>query len=223
MTAGDDGPRDTAITLGVLSAIERDSAITQRCLSNELGIALGLANAYLKRCVRKGWIKVSQAPLNRYAYYLTPHGFAEKSRLTGEFLRDSLKFFRTARRSLTALFIECRARGLGRLALAGAGELAEIAVLSAADVGLHIDHVVDARAAGTTCAGRPVRAALAVDAIDAVVITDTEAPQAAFDAMLAAAAAAGLAAEAVLAPSVLRVSAAPATVPDLPAAKAEPA
>ncbi len=220
MTAGDDGPRDTAITLGVLSAIERDSAITQRSLSNELGIALGLANAYLKRCVRKGWIKVSQAPLNRYAYYLTPHGFAEKSRLTGEFLRDSLTFFRTARRSLTALFVECRGRGLGRLALAGAGELAEIAVLSAADVGLHIDHVVDARAAASTCAGRPVRAALAVGAIDAVVITDTEAPQATFEAMRAAAVAAGLAAEAVLAPSVLRISPPPVAVAERAPAKA---
>ena len=58
MASGDEGPKDTAITLGVLSAVERDSAITQRSLSSELGIALGLANAYLKRCVRKGWSKV---------------------------------------------------------------------------------------------------------------------------------------------------------------------
>jgi len=46
------------ITLGVLSAIEEDERATQRAISQELGIALGLANAYLKRCVKKGFVKV---------------------------------------------------------------------------------------------------------------------------------------------------------------------
>lgn len=206
MAASDDGPRDTAITLGVLSAIERDSAITQRSLSNELGIALGLANAYLKRCARKGWIKVSQAPLNRYAYYLTPRGFTEKSRLTGEYLRDSLKFFRSARSSCVALFGECRARGQTRIVLAGAGELAEIAVLSAGEAGVEIVAVVDVGAAAAACAGRPVRRELGDGGFDAVVVTDTVTPQATFEAMAAAVQRAGLSAEMVLAPSLLRVS-----------------
>ena len=64
--------------LGVLNVIERDSQTSQRLISSELGVALGLANAYLKRCVRKGLIKISQVPRRRYAYYLTPQGFAEK-------------------------------------------------------------------------------------------------------------------------------------------------
>src|SRR4051794_31761602 len=73
------------IVLGVLDAIERDPTVTQRSVALELGIALGLANGYLKRCVRKGLIKVRQAPARRYAYYLTPKGFAEKSRLTASY------------------------------------------------------------------------------------------------------------------------------------------
>ena len=72
------------LLLGVLSAVEHDSNVTQRNMSSQLGIALGLANAVLKRCVRKGLIKISTAPLNRYAYYLTPTGFSEKARLTAE-------------------------------------------------------------------------------------------------------------------------------------------
>ena len=90
--------------LEVLSAVERDSRITQRSLSRELGIALGLANAYLKRCAKKGLIKIRQVPLNRYAYYLTPKGFAEKSRLTAEYLAVSFNFFRDAREQCTRLF-----------------------------------------------------------------------------------------------------------------------
>jgi hypothetical protein len=47
---------DTGIILGMLSAVEQDNGVTQRRLARELNIALGLANAYLKRCARKGFI-----------------------------------------------------------------------------------------------------------------------------------------------------------------------
>ena len=67
------------IVLGVLTAIDRDSNTSQRTISRELDVALGLANAYLKRCVRKGLIKIKQVPRRRYAYYLTPQGFAERA------------------------------------------------------------------------------------------------------------------------------------------------
>src|SRR5258708_27312746 len=80
---------DAEIVLDLLTSIERDSRVTQRKLAGDLGIALGLANSYLRRCVHKGLVKMSQAPLNRYAYYLTPQGFAEKSRLTAEYLSVS--------------------------------------------------------------------------------------------------------------------------------------
>jgi len=80
------------LTLELLEAIEARSDVTQRHLADRLGVALGLANSYLKRCARKGLIKVHQAPANRYLYYLTPQGFAEKARLTGEYLTSSLDF-----------------------------------------------------------------------------------------------------------------------------------
>ncbi|CAN0436543.1 unnamed protein product, partial [Discosporangium mesarthrocarpum] len=118
-----------AITLGVLSAIEVDDRATQRAISQELGIALGLTNAYLKRCVRKGFIKVRQIPANRYAYYLTPQGFAEKSRLTAEYLSISFNFFRSSREQCSELFDICEHKRWTRVALAGCGDLAEIATL----------------------------------------------------------------------------------------------
>src|SRR5215468_12238177 len=85
------------VMLSLLESVERDGGQTQRRLASELGVALGLVNAYLKRCVKKGLLKVGEAPARRYAYYLTPHGFAEKSRLTVEYLSSSFSFFRQAR------------------------------------------------------------------------------------------------------------------------------
>src|SRR5437868_10811631 len=137
-----------SIVLSVLTSIERDSAITQRKLAGELGIALGLANAYLRRCVRKGLVKMRQVPINRYAYYLTPQGFAEKSRLTAEYLAVSLDFFRRARGDCVALFRQCEARGWRAVALYGAGDLAEIAILSASETAVEVICIIDSRLTG---------------------------------------------------------------------------
>jgi DNA-binding MarR family transcriptional regulator len=204
---------DSGIVLGVLSAVERNSRMTQRHLARELNIALGLTNAYLKRCAKKGFIKIRQIPLNRYAYYLTPRGFAEKSRLTAEYLTVSLDFFRRARHDCTALMRACQGRGWQRIALYGAGELAEIAILSAQDAESEILCVIDAESGARNCAGRPIvrdfTAALeraGARGVDALVVTDSRAPQQSFDAALAAARACGLPAERVLAPDLLRVA-----------------
>jgi DNA-binding MarR family transcriptional regulator len=208
---------DPGIVLSVLSSIERDSAITQRKLARELGIALGLANAYLRRCVRKGLVKMSQVPLNRYAYYLTPQGFAEKSRLTGEYLSYSLDFFRRARSDCAALFRHCEARGWRNVALYGASDLAEIAILSAGETTVEVTCIIDAASHAHRCGGRPVvpdlAAAMSNKArpLNAIILTDTQAPQASFDALLAEAKRSGLPEGAVLAPSILRIS--PASAP----------
>jgi len=210
---------DPEIVLGLLTSIERDSRVTQRKLAGDLGIALGLANSYLRRCVRKGLVKMSQVPLNRYAYYLTPQGFAEKSRLTAEYLSVSFNFFRRARSDCALLLRQCSARDWRRVALYGAGDLAEIAVLSAGESGIEVVCVIDAGLPGRRCAGLPVVADMAAarlaagpGGLDGIILTDTEAPQARFDELLAIGAAYGFAPGAIVAPSLLGVSAMPAAI-----------
>jgi DNA-binding MarR family transcriptional regulator len=209
------GNEDPEIVLGLLSAIEQDSSVTQRSLSRELGIALGLANAYLKRCAKKGLIKVRQVPLNRYAYYLTPKGFSEKSRLTAEYLTISFNFFRDARAQCAALLDGAAREGWCRIALVGAGELAEIAVLSAAETAAEIICVADDRIDAGRCAGVPVvkdlLAALhlagGVGKLDGFLITDTQAPQSIYDTAVKQAVAAGFAVNRVMVPPLLRIKA----------------
>lgn len=125
--------REDAVTLEILSAIEQRSDVSQRHLADRLGVALGLANSYLRRCVRKGLVKIRHAPANRYLYYLTPKGFAEKSRLTGEYLLASFDLYRKAGSSFEALFEICGRCGIRRVIFAGVSELAEIALLRAQD------------------------------------------------------------------------------------------
>lgn len=192
---------DDEIVLGVLDAIERDPAVTQRTLAGELGIALGLANAYLRRCVRKGLVKVSQVPRRRYAYYVTPRGFAEKSRLTAQYLSDSFSFFRRARSQCAELLDLALARGQRRIALVGPGDLAEIALLVGRDHAVEIIGVIGPAHDLPTL--QPALAGLG--RIDAVIITDLSRGREAF-----AAAVAALGVERVHGPALLRLRQAPA-------------
>jgi hypothetical protein len=193
---------DEAIMLGLLDAIERDPAVTQRSVARELGIALGLANAYLKRCVRKGLIKVGTTPPRRYAYYLTPQGFAEKSRLTGRYLVNSFSFFRRARTQCAELFAMAAARGQRRLALIGDGDLAEIASLVAREHPVEIVGVLSLAADGHILHLHKAE----YRAADAVMITALSDARAAYDAALNA-----FGAERVHVPALLRVHPAAAT------------
>src|SRR5213594_3969479 len=86
--------------LKLLEAVEEDSRVTQRTLATKLGIALGLTNLYLKRLVRKGYIKCVNVNPTRILYLITPQGIAEKTRLTYLFVDDSLQMYKEVRMHL---------------------------------------------------------------------------------------------------------------------------
>jgi DNA-binding MarR family transcriptional regulator len=161
------------IVLGMLAAVERDANTSQRGLSSELDVALGLANAYLKRCVRKGLIKIKQVPRRRYAYYLTPRGFAEKSRLAGQYFSASFNFFRRARAQMSELMSHCSRDGWRRIAFAGISDLAEVGVICAHDFPIKVVAVIEASRAGDKFCGLPVVGSVSeCGPVDAIIITD---------------------------------------------------
>lgn len=180
------GAEQERIVLSLLNSLD-DGAQSQRRIAADLGIALGLVNAYLKRCIKKGLIKVQTAPARRYGYYLTPQGFAEKSRLTVEYLSHSFSFFREAKADCTRAFAIAKDRGFQSLALFGKSDLAEIAILSAVDSGIEIIAIIDAGPGNSLFVGKPVVANfddLSVP-VDAVMITDLVKASAAFEAATA--------------------------------------
>jgi hypothetical protein len=156
------------VMVHLLTEIEGNPSFTQRKLASDLGIALGLMNQYLKSCVTKGWVRASQVSPRRISYFLTPEGFKEKSHMVKDYLQRSLSFFRDARIECASLFEECRHKGWHRIALVGAGDLADIAQLVAQGNGLNVC-VVDLQADLT--------------AYDAILVTDVLNPQAAYDAL----------------------------------------
>ena len=111
----------------ILAEIDRNPSISQRQLSVNLGVSIGIVNWHMKRFVTKGLVKLQTAPVRRYLYYLTPAGFAEKARLTAEYLRVSFDIFRRGRLQYEALFGICAASHWEDVIYLGDSELVELA------------------------------------------------------------------------------------------------
>ena len=200
--AGKQNAGNSRIMLGLLDAVEQDHAQSQRLLASDLGIALGLVNAYLKRCIKKGLVKVRGAPARRYAYYLTPQGFAEKSRLTVEYLTYSFGFFRHAKTDCSGLFRSAKASGVNKVVLAGRSDLAEIAALCAMEHGIEIVGVVHSGAEQSQFIGLPVFENFdsVPSCFDAVMVTDMTNVREAWEAAVAR-----FGVERVFVPELLRI------------------
>lgn len=167
--------KQSQLTLELLQAIEQKDDISQRDLAQGMGVALGLANSYLKRCVKKGWIKISTAPANRYLYYLTPTGFAEKARLTADFFATSLALFRQSGDVYSQVFEDCVSRGYRKIVLVGLSDLTEIALMRSTQSDVEIVAVYQPDAARTEFFGLPVKRRLPdAKEFDCVVLTSME-------------------------------------------------
>ena len=187
--------------LELLDVVGRETELNQRRLAREMGVALGLANSYLKRCVRKGLVKISSAPANRYLYYLTPKGFAEKSRLTAKYLSTSFEFYRRAGDSCLRALNECTARRWHKVLLGGASDLAEIAALRALESDVQIIGVYDRDSTRRKLVACPVwRALKDASAFDGCVLTDLLVPERMYKHLIG-----HLGRERVLVPDILRL------------------
>jgi DNA-binding MarR family transcriptional regulator len=141
--------------LQMLEALEQEAIITQRTLATRLGIALGLTNLYLKRLIRKGYVKCVTVSPNRLVYSLTPRGVARKARLTYEFMKYSLDFYRDVRQHLRRSLAGAVARQ-NRVAIYGTGDAAELVFLLLRDMGLELTAVFGPEGNGQFL-GLPVR------------------------------------------------------------------
>lgn len=177
--------KEEQLVLELLDAVGKQSNVSQRHLASNMGIALGLANSYLKRCIRKGFIKISEAPANRYLYYLTPKGFAEKSRLTAKYLSYSFAFYRKAGDSCIDVFNKCEANGWRRILLYGMSDLAEIATLRAQERDLQIIGIFDPHTERRRFTGVPVWHVLdEADPFDGCILTDLNSPLLSYEQLL---------------------------------------
>jgi DNA-binding MarR family transcriptional regulator len=140
----------------LMSELEDGAPISQREIAGRLNIALGLVNSYLKTLVKKGFVTVKAMPRNRYAYLLTPRGFAEKSRLAFQHLSNFNKFYTVTRQDSLTLFQHLGGQEVKAVSFCGLDDLTEIFFLSLQEAGLELEVVMELRKIEQRFFNRPV-------------------------------------------------------------------
>jgi DNA-binding MarR family transcriptional regulator len=161
--------------LQFLDELEKNPSISQRELSNKFGIALGLTNACIKRMVRRGWIRLREIPPRRFGYYVTPKGFAEKSKLTLTYLAYNVQHYTRLKDIIAGAFAEMASQGVKRVIFYGVSDEMEVAYVILQGTGMELVAIVDDsdRMKGKSVLGRMVREPGEVNDLkaDAVLIT----------------------------------------------------
>jgi len=134
------GMSETEHDLRILEALERDPELTQAGLAAQLGVAVGSVNWYLKRLVRKGYIKVTRLQRRRVKYLVTPKGLARKGRLTLQYMKASLRVYRELRQAARAMLARLRAAGFAAVRVPGRDEAAEILRLTCLEAGVRVEN-----------------------------------------------------------------------------------
>jgi EPS-associated MarR family transcriptional regulator len=78
----------------LLKLIESNPEMSQRDLADAMGVSLGKLNYCLRAVMERGLVKVKNFKANPnkriYAYYLTPKGAEEKTKITARFLKRKM-------------------------------------------------------------------------------------------------------------------------------------
>jgi len=113
------GDAEALRELELLEALAEDPEARQVDLATRLGVAVGTVNWLLKRLVTKGYVKVKRIGRWRWRYLVTPRGFAEKARLTQQYLQSSMRIYRRTRQEATQLLRTLRKGGHTEVRLEG--------------------------------------------------------------------------------------------------------
>ncbi len=90
-----------------MTLLHENPELSQRQLSDALGVSLGAVNYCLRALVSAGDVKIRNFRASdnkrRYAYMLTPHGLQRKSALAAEFLKRKLREYHALKAEIEAL------------------------------------------------------------------------------------------------------------------------
>jgi len=129
--------------LEILERLENNGHLTQRDLSKEVGIALGLVNHLLKKMVNKGWIKIKNIDAKKIRYLITPEGAREKSSLLYKRVESTIHFYLEAKRVIKDKVIHLKNEGIENVSIYGVNHISEVLFIVLKELDLELAHVVD--------------------------------------------------------------------------------
>ena len=129
--------------LAILEKLENNGHLTQRDLSKEVGIALGLVNHLLKKMVTKGWIKIKNIDAKKIRYLITPEGAREKSSLLYKRVESTIHFYLDAKRVIKEKVEHLKGDGVKSVSIYGINHISEVLFIVLKELGLELTYVVE--------------------------------------------------------------------------------
>jgi len=129
--------------LEILERLEGNGHLTQRDLSKEVGIALGLVNHLLKKMVKKGWIKIKNIDSKKIRYLITPEGAREKSGLLYKRVESTIHFYLDAKRVIKEKVEHLKGDGVKSVSIYGINHISEVLFIVLKELGLELTYVVE--------------------------------------------------------------------------------
>ena len=119
----------------IIDEIAKNLNTTQRKISRQIGLSLGMTNIVIKRLIAKGYVKVKGLNRRNVQYILTPRGFAEKVKNAHRYLLKTMETLKTLKGKIQAIVLEYYEKGERNFVVLGKGELADMIEISLRDMG----------------------------------------------------------------------------------------
>jgi len=110
----------------ILDMIEKNSNITQREMSQAIGIAVSMVNDYLDQYEKDKLIKRKKHSTKNVEYLVTKQGTERRKVLNIWYLKSTHNIYLSAKDNITKFLKQIIEKGFKKILLYGAGEVAEI-------------------------------------------------------------------------------------------------
>jgi len=95
----------------VLTILDREDSPSQREIARQTGFSVGLVNTLIKKCAKKGLVKIERLNSRNIKYILTPEGIKEKTQKTIDYIKRSYQAIQQLQNRVTELAMKHSAEG----------------------------------------------------------------------------------------------------------------
>jgi DNA-binding MarR family transcriptional regulator len=95
----------------VLTILDREDSPSQREIAKQTGFSVGLVNTLIKKCAKKGLVKIERLNSRNIKYILTPEGIKEKTQKTIDYIKRSYQAIQQLQNKVTELALKHSGEG----------------------------------------------------------------------------------------------------------------
>jgi len=95
----------------VLTILDREDSPSQREIAKQTGFSVGLVNTLIKKCAKKGLVKMERLNSRNIKYILTPEGIKEKTQKTIDYIKRSYQAIQQLQNRVAELALKHNAEG----------------------------------------------------------------------------------------------------------------